>query len=115
MKNYELFAKEWIESWNNHDIDSIMLHYEENLEFQSPFISLLNFNNTGIINSKQELKKYFEIGLNAYPDLNFKLKKVFTGVNSIVIYYESVNNKMAAEVFFLNNKGKAVKVLCHYI
>ena len=115
MKNYQDFAKEWIEAWNSHDIDAILSHYEEELEFKSPFIPLLNFNEEGIIISKEQLKKYFKIGLETYPDLKFNLKKVLSGVDSLVIYYESVNNRIAAEVFFLNKQNKAIKVFCHYL
>lgn len=114
MKNYEDFAKKWIAAWNNHDVDAILSHYAENLEFHSPFVSLLDFNNEGIIRSKEELRKYFTIGLHTYPDLNFKLEKVLSGVHSVVIYYESVSNKMAAEVFFLNDFEQAEKIYCHY-
>lgn len=108
------FALEWIHSWNSHDLNSIMEHYDSNIEFHSPFIPLLKFNDTGIINSKVELKKYFKIGLDAYPELRFKLHNVFTGLDTITVYYTSVNGRMAAEVFHLNDKHKAVKVFCNY-
>jgi len=115
MTNHEKFSKKWIESWNKHDLDAILSHYDEDMEFHSPFITKLNFNSSGMITSKQELRDYFTIGLNTYPDLNFKLIKVLSGINSLVICYESVNNKIAAEVFFLNSKQKATKVFCHYV
>ncbi len=108
------FALDWIHSWNSHDLNSIMEHYDTKIEFHSPFIPLLKFNETGIIKSKEELAKYFKIGLDAYPDLRFKLHNVFTGINTITVYYASVNNRMAAEVFHLNKKGKATKVFCNY-
>lgn len=108
------FALEWINSWNSHDLNSIMEHYDDKIEFHSPFIPLLKFNDTGIIKSKADLAKYFKIGLDAYPDLKFKLHNVFTGINTVTIYYTSVNNRMAAEVFSLNEQGKATKVFCNY-
>lgn len=108
------FALEWINSWNSHNLNSIMEHYDDKIEFHSPFIPLLKFNDTGIIKSKADLAKYFKIGLDAYPDLKFKLHNVFTGINTITIYYTSVNNRMAAEVFLLNKQGKATKVFCNY-
>ncbi|MBA4241428.1 MAG: nuclear transport factor 2 family protein [Sphingobacteriaceae bacterium] len=108
------FALDWIHSWNSHDLNSIMEHYDTKIEFHSPFIPLLKFNETGIIKSKEELAKYFKIGLDAYPDLRFKLHNVFTGINTITVYYASVNSRMAAEVFHLNKNGKATKVFCNY-
>lgn len=108
------FAEEWIHSWNSHSIDAIMQHYAENIEFHSPFIPLLKFNDTGMICDKQQLKDYFAVGLRSYPDLRFTLHNVFAGINTVVIYYTSVNGRMAAEVFELNANGKAVKVYCNY-
>ncbi len=110
----EKFAQEWINSWNNHQIDEILSHYADDVEFYSPFIPLLKFNETGIITNKADLKKYFEIGLNTYPDLHFQLHHYFVGIHTLVLYYTSVNGRMAAEVFELNEQGKAVKVYCNY-
>ncbi|MGZ3902362.1 MAG: nuclear transport factor 2 family protein [Bacteroidia bacterium] len=108
------FALDWIQSWNKHNLNSILEHYSEDVEFYSPFIPLLKFNETGRINSKSDLAKYFKIGLDAYPDLTFRLHNVFTGIDTVTIYYTSVNGRMAAEVFQLNENGKAAKVFCNY-
>ena len=108
------FARDWIESFNSHQPDAIMMHYAENVEFHSPFIPLLQFNEAGVIHGKEELRRYFEIGLHAYPDLHFRLQHIFTGINSIVICYTSVQEKQAAETFHLDKDGKAVRVYCHY-
>jgi hypothetical protein len=108
------FAEKWITSWNDHDVDSILSHYADKLEFYSPFIPLLKFNETGIITSKAELKKYFEVGLNSYPDLHFKLHNYFVGINTVVLYYTSVKERLAAEVFIFDKAGQVVKVYCNY-
>lgn len=110
----ETFALEWINAWNTHDITAILSHYSDDVEFHSPFIPLLKFNETGMITGKADLKKYFEIGLNAYPDLHFQFHDCFVGINTLVLYYTSVNGRKAAEVFELNEQGKAVKVYCNY-
>ncbi|MBS0647556.1 MAG: nuclear transport factor 2 family protein [Verrucomicrobia bacterium] len=108
------FASQWLNAWNSHNIDRILEHYDNEVEFYSPLIPLLKFNNEDVIRNKTELKMYFEIGLNAYPDLHFQLHHCFVGVNSIVIYYTSVNGRLAAEVFELNENYKAIRVLCNY-
>lgn len=108
------FAVDWIRAWNNHNLDNILSHYADELEFYSPLIPLLNFNESGIITNKTDLKKYFEAGLNKYPDLHFWLHHCFAGINTLVLYYTSVNGRLAAEVFELNEAGKAIKVYCHY-
>lgn len=108
------FVLKWIHSWNSHHLELIMEHYDSEVEFHSPFILLLKFNDKGTITSKDDLKRYFKIGLDTHPDLTFKLHNVFTGINTVTIYYTSVNNRMAAEVFHLNKNGKAIHVFCNY-
>jgi hypothetical protein len=75
----ETFVKEhidrWTNAWNDHNIDDIMSMYADNIEFSSPKISLLmpeitTSNKTRIIN-KQDLKRYFSIGLERFPKLRF--------------------------------------------
>ena len=34
----EKFAEEWISAWNNHDLDQILSHYEDDFEMSSPVI-----------------------------------------------------------------------------
>lgn len=108
------FATQWLNAWNSHNIDSILEHYENEIEFYSPLISLLGFNNEGVIRNKTDLKEYFKIGLNTYPDLHFQFHNCFTGINSLVIYYTSVKGRMAAEWFELAANNKVVKVHCNY-
>ena len=108
------FAEEWINSWNNQDLGQILDHYADDLEFHSPFILLLNFNKTGVITNKEDLKRYFLIGLNSYPDLHFQFHNYFVGIETFVVHYTSINGRMAAELFQLNRNGKAIKVHCNY-
>ncbi len=108
------FAEEWIASWNSHNLDNIMDHYSDDVEFNSPFIVKLLNELSDTVHSKQNLRLYFQKGLEAYPELHFELLNVLAGVNSIVLYYRSVNNLMAAEMMCFDETGKVSKVLAHY-
>jgi ketosteroid isomerase-like protein len=108
------FAEAWIRAWNNHDLDEILAHYADEPQFYSPFIPLLKFNEEGVITNKKDLRKYFETGLSTYPDLHFQLHNCLVGTNTLVLYYTSVDGRLAAEVFELNEQGKAIKVYCNY-
>jgi len=108
------FVDQWIAAWNAHDLHAILNHYADEFEFYSPLIIQLNFNGSGCITNRKDLSDYFQAGLNAYPDLHFKLHNFFVGVNTLVIYYTSVNGRMATEVFQLDEAGKARNVFCNY-
>lgn len=114
LEKAKQFTEAWLKAWNEHDINLILDHYSDNIEFHSPLIKALNFNNSGVIKSKEELKNYFSIGLNAYPNLQFKLHNVYAGVDTLVIAYTSVNDRLSSEVFHLNESNKAIKVFCNY-
>ncbi len=53
-------------------------------------------------------------GLEAYPDLKFELYQVLTGINSITLYYKTVNDMLAAEVMEIDSDGKIARVIAHY-
>lgn len=107
-------AQEWLHAWNAHDLDNIMQHYAEDVTFYSPFIQRLNNDPNGCIKGVTALRDYFQRALVAYPDLFFEPYHVLEGVNSIVIYYKSVGDKLAAEMMTLNEEGKVTEVRAHY-
>ncbi len=107
-------AREWIEAWNRHDLDAIISHYADGVEFTSPFVVKLLNNPSGTIRGKESLRSYFGKALAAYPDLKFDLIQVLTGVDSVTVYYRSVNEMMAAEVMVLNSNGEIARVMAHY-
>jgi len=113
-QNAYKFALDWIDSWNSHDLDRVMSHYDKDVEYFSPFVAKLGSNELGRLSGKENVRNYLQKGLEAYPDLHFILGNVFIGIASIMLQYQSVNNLLAAEVFELNNQGLAVRVQCHY-
>ena len=108
------FAKEWIESWNSHDLDKILQHYTEDFEITTPMIKVALGIETGTLKGKENIRKYWEAAFKKVPDLHFELKEVTESVNSIAVYYKSVLDKMAIEVFFFDENGKVSKVIAHY-
>ncbi|MGE8430163.1 MAG: nuclear transport factor 2 family protein [Sphingobacterium sp.] len=107
-------AQHWVDAWNQHNIDAIMQHYSEDIDFRSPIIQKMGVNAAGNINNKKELKAYFEGALEKYPNLHFELYHILTGVNSVVLFYKSVNDSLSAEYMELDVYGKICKVSAHY-
>ncbi len=108
------WPKDWIDAWNRHDLDSILSHYAEDVEFTSPFVEKLMGEASGTIKGKIKLRAYFRKGLDAYPDLKFELLNILTGVKSLTLYYRSVKGMLAAEVMFLDSEGRIERVIVHY-
>lgn len=108
------FAREWIASWNSHDIERVLSHYTDDFEMSSPFIAAFAGEPLGTLKGKPQVRAYWEAALARLPDLNFELLDVFTGADSLTIYYKAVMGKFATEVLLLNENGKVYKALAHY-
>lgn len=108
-------AQAWIAAWNRHDLDAIVRHYAPDVKFTSPFVSALSGEPSGTIHGRELLKAYFGKGLQAYPDLHFELIRTLTGVDSLLLYYRSVNGLLAGEMMTVNGEGLIQAVRVHYV
>ena len=107
-------ADAWVEAWNAHDLDRIMAHYEDAVELTSPIAAQLLATPGGKIVGKASLRAYFRRGLEAYPELHFRLADVLWGVNSVVLYYTNQKGTHTAEFMELSASGKVARVVANY-
>jgi len=107
------FAAEWIEAWNAHDLERILVHYSEDFTLTSPFIAKL-VTPTGTLRGKASVRAYWEKALSRVPDLKFELLDVLPGVESVTIYYQAVFGRRAAETFLFGADGKVHQSTAHY-
>ncbi len=110
----EEFTKEWLESWNTHDLDRIISHYDSDLEFKSPLIVERYSDPTGTITSRERLREYFGIGLSNNPKLKFRLIDMALGVNGLTLYYKNARGGKTAEYFEFNSQGKVIRSFSCY-
>ena len=107
-------AHDWLDAWNAHDLERILAHYAEAVEFYSPFVAKLTGQASGVLHGKTQLRDYFARGLTSYPELNFKFIRVYSGMRSCVLEYLSVNQLRAAEAMEFDAAGKIRRVQAHY-
>ena len=108
------FANHWIAAWNAHDLELILTHYDDAVELTSPVAAQLLGKPDGKVVGKANLKAYFQRGLEAYPELNFRLENVFSGLNSVVLYYANQKGTRTAEFMELSSMGKVTRVVANY-
>jgi predicted ester cyclase len=107
-------ANQWLSAWNAHDLDLIMEHYEDAVELTSPVAAQLLGSTDGKVVGKQNLRAYFQRGLDAYPELHFHLEDVLWGMNSVVLYYINQKRTRTAEFMELSARGKVTRVVANY-
>jgi predicted ester cyclase len=108
------FAKEWVAAWNGHDLEGIVAHYEEGVELTSPVAARLLGKADGKVVGKENLRNYFALGLEAFPELHFELEEVLWGLNSVVLYYTNQRGTRTAEFMEWSGTGKVKRVVANY-
>lgn len=107
------FAHEWLAAWNSHDLDRIMGHYDQDVEFRSPFMAVLGIEPSGVLRGAGPLRAYFAAGLARLPDLRFDLLHVLTGVGSLTIVYRTQRGWTVAEQM-ARDAGRVTAVSVYY-
>lgn len=100
MSISETFAnqhvKEWIDGWNNHDIQKVLSLYSDTVEFTSPKIKVVFPDRTSSkVSNKKELEEYWSKALkDNFPTLKFTPKEVMIQDNKIFLeYYATLDGK----------------------
>ena len=107
----ETFAKGWIQAWNQRDLEAVLSHYTEDIEFQSPLVIKLLGETSGTVRGKRNLREYFRKALAAFPgDIEIELLGVYQGVNSLLVHFQA-KGRSAVEVMELNEEGKVRRAM----
>jgi hypothetical protein len=105
----------WIEAWNSHDLNRILSHYADGIEFTVQ-TAVTRWNKPdGVLKGKEELKKHFEKGLELAPKLHFELEKIFWAPNGYAVLYRRENGNGVIDAVQLNDQGLAVRVTAYYL
>ncbi len=107
-------VNEWIDAWNEHDVERILSHYSFEIEHTTPIAVKLLGLEDGTIIGRNDLRKYFNKALSIALDLKFELIDFYFSVNSIAICYKSVLGRVAVEVLFLDQEFKIYRSIAHY-
>ncbi len=108
------FAQDWVDAWNSHDLERIQSHYADGFTMVSPFIVELAGEVTGTLRGRKNTLEYWALVLKNFPDIKFELIDVLVGVDTISIYYKSVNGRRALEHVELGPNAKAIRASAHY-
>lgn len=107
------FAREWIDSWNSHDLTRILAHYADDLEMTSPAIIQVAGEPSGVLRGKNAVGDYWAKALRLVPNLHFELLATLVGVNSVTLYYQGVRGP-AAEMFLFGADHQVRQAYAHY-
>lgn len=107
------FANSWIAAWNAHDLDAVLHHYREDVEFSSPLIVKIASEPSGTLRGKPAVRAYWQKGLALIPNLHFELLHVLTGIAAITLVYRG-HRGLVAESFWLDERGRVYRASACY-
>jgi hypothetical protein len=92
------FAAQWLDAWNDHDLESILSHFSDDVVFSSPLAQRIVEGSDGTIRGMDELRGYWSEGLRRNPELHFEIEGLYVGVNTLVIQYRNHSGGLVNEV-----------------
>ncbi len=104
-KDARAFATAWVAAWNAHDLDAVLEHYTDEVEFASPFVAHIAGEPSGKLRGKVALRAYWAKALEMLPDLHFTLREVLTGAGTVTLVYLG-HRGTVAETFQLDAAGR---------
>ncbi|HET7041383.1 MAG TPA: nuclear transport factor 2 family protein [Gemmatimonadales bacterium] len=116
----DAFVAEWMEAWNGHDLDRVLGHYADDVEYHSPFIAQMaqpgGPGADGHLDGKDAVRAYFAAALEGNPDLQFSAPAVVAvGAGSVSFVYTSIRNLTAVETLvFAPGSRTVARAHCHY-
>ena len=112
----KIFAVEWVEAWNSHDLEKILSFYTEDLTIETPMAVKLYPLSHGFVSGKTELRKYWSIGLDKSPDLKFELIDLFIGVNSVSLHLFNLSSaRRSIELMSFDKHNKVNRAIVTYL
>ncbi len=67
------FARDWIDSWNAHNLERILSHYTDEFQMSSPYIAHFMGEPSGTLKGKDRIRVYWRAALDRVPALRFEL------------------------------------------
>ena len=92
------FAAQWAEAWNRRDIEQVLAHFHEDVEFTSP--TALAVMGTPTVRGKRSLREYWTMALSRLASLRFTVDRVVwdAGSRELAIIYTSETDGKARRV-----------------
>ncbi|WP_037569998.1 nuclear transport factor 2 family protein [Phaeacidiphilus oryzae] len=103
------FAERWAAAWNAHDLEAVLAHFAEDVEFSSPMIAVLTGRSEGTLHGRAALREYWTEGLAKLPDLHFTVEDVRVGTDTVVVNYRNERGRQVAELLTFGRDGLVVR------
>ncbi|MEL6258187.1 MAG: nuclear transport factor 2 family protein [Pseudomonadota bacterium] len=110
----DAFARDWLQAWNDHDLDAVLGFYADEALMRSPRISLVLGAGVDTLKGKAALRDYWEAALETAQGLFFDMDGVFRSADAVTLLYTNHRDQQVAETFIFNAEGLVVESVAAY-
>ena len=105
------FATRWAQQWNQLDVEAVLGHFHDDVEFISP--TALAVTGSAVVRGKSALRAYWKSALARVTSLHFTVDRVLWDPQSrelAIIYTEEINGtaKRVSENLVFDEHGRVV-------
>ena len=108
------FALDWVAAWNRRDLDAVLEHYADDVEFISPTAARVVPSSRGVVRGKAALRAYWEAALPLNPKLHFDLVDTLSTVDGLSIVYRNDRRQLVAETLLFDGGGLVTRGIAAY-
>jgi len=87
FKDPELIAKEWIDSFKEHDIEKLLALYHDNAKHYSPRVEETDPSSKGWLRGKDQLRAWWQGSFDDLTSLYYELKDLTVGTTKVFMEY----------------------------
>jgi hypothetical protein len=98
----ESFAQGSADAWNRRDVEAVLSHFHDDVEFSSPVAAQVLPGTEGVVRGKDELRTYWTTALALVPELHFEVIGVYAGQSVLVINYRNERGGLVNEVLIFD-------------
>ena len=93
----------------------ILDHYTDDFSIESPMALRIVPESKGFNSGKENIRAYWEIGVQRNPQLKFELINVLIRTNRLTLYYSNASaNQKSDEIFHFNKNFQANEEVINY-
>ncbi len=81
-------TKNWIEAFNEHDIEKLLSLYHEDADHYSPKLKVLQPETKGVIKGKEAMRKWWGDSFKRFPELNYELVSLTVNNEYVMMIYK---------------------------
>ncbi len=103
------FSHDWVKAWNDHDVEAVLVHFDDQVVFTSPVALELLPATNGVVRGKAALRAYWSAALTRIPELEFTVEGVYRGIDTIVINYRNQAGGLVSEVLRFTDESLVIE------